>query len=35
LVDELKITTDEQLVFLNKVTGKTVTLTDEDISADD
>ena len=33
LVDELKIITDERHVFLNKVTGKTVTLTDEDISA--
>lgn len=33
LVDELKIITDEHHVFLNKVTGKTVTLTDEDISA--
>jgi len=33
LVDELKIITDEHHVFLNKVTGKTVMLTDEDISA--
>ena len=33
LVDELKIITDEHHVFLNKVTGKIVTLTDEDISA--
>jgi hypothetical protein len=32
-VDELKIITDEHQVFLNKVTGKTVTLTHEDISA--
>jgi hypothetical protein len=35
LVDELKIITDEPHVFLYKVAGKTVTLTDEDISADD
>ena len=33
LVDELKIITDEHHVFLNKATRKTVTLTDEDISA--
>ena len=33
LVDELKVITDEHHVFLNKATGKTVTLTDEDISA--
>ena len=32
LVDELKIVTDEHHVFLNKITGKVVTLTDEDIS---
>jgi hypothetical protein len=33
LIDELKIVTDEHHVFLNKVTGEIVTLTDEDISA--
>jgi hypothetical protein len=33
LVDELKIITDEHHVFLNKVAGKPVTLTDENISA--
>jgi uncharacterized protein UPF0158 len=32
LVDELKIVTDEQHVFLNKITGKVVMLTEEDIS---
>lgn len=33
LVDELKIVTDGHHVFLNKITGKVVTLTEEDISA--
>ena len=33
LVDEVKIIIDEHHVFLNKVTGKTATLTDENISA--
>jgi hypothetical protein len=33
LVDELKIITSEQHVYLNQVTGGIVTLTDDDISA--
>lgn len=32
LVDELIVITDEHHIFLNKVTGKITTLTDEDIS---
>ena len=32
LVDELIVVTDEHHIFLNKVTGKIITLTDEDIS---
>jgi hypothetical protein len=32
LVDELIVVTDEHHIFLNKATGKIITLTDEDIS---
>ncbi len=32
LVDELIVITDEHHIFLNKATGKIITLTDEDIS---
>ena len=32
LVDELIVATDEHHIFLNKITGKIITLTDEDIS---